>query len=348
MIAPDQPLHRHPQRGGDRWSDRTHSSKSSSTRHSKSAPLAMRRSVRESNARRDQRLHGVDDPYGAPTRARADHRHGSRNRRRERARPSSRSAQAGLRPLNGQRLRSVLAVIVISPSSSAARCSVESGGHRGRNERTLPWNAGAEREIPDRGAKWPVRPRRMCDLSRTVREGRVLLPRQSACHREQHRHANVNSHTYENLAVAPAFTTFKAQMLIELPAGNECAGHGRGHFDDAVHIDGNAVGLAAGSDDPERLSDLMPKINSVRTNSLIGMSAATWSNRLTTTRSLPHVRRTLRAACSSSSIKKRGAVGEPRPWGAVSGSPPGCRAHIWMPSRNAGVKALVAQVRITS
>lgn len=91
--------------------------------------------------------------------------------------------------------------------------------------------------------------------------------------------ANVNSHTYENLAVAPAFTTFKAQMLIELrQAANAlatAAGISTMPFTSTETQLSSLQGLTIQN---EYLTDLMTKINSVRTNSLIGISAATWSN----------------------------------------------------------------------
>jgi hypothetical protein len=91
--------------------------------------------------------------------------------------------------------------------------------------------------------------------------------------------ANVNSHTYENLVVAPAFTTFKAQMLIELrQAANAlatAAGISTMPFTTPETQLSSLQGLPIQN---EYLTDLMTKINSVRTNSLIGMAAATWSN----------------------------------------------------------------------
>lgn len=88
--------------------------------------------------------------------------------------------------------------------------------------------------------------------------------------------ANVN--TYENLAVAPAFTPFKAQMLIELRQ--------------AVNTLADAAGITPAPYSAEELllsslqnqgiqasylTTLMTKINSVRTNAAIGMSSASFT-----------------------------------------------------------------------
>lgn len=91
--------------------------------------------------------------------------------------------------------------------------------------------------------------------------------------------ANLDNDTYENLAVAPNFTTFKAQMLIELrQAANSLAAAAGISSMPYSSGDLQLSSLQGQPIEDEYLTDLMSKINSVRTNSLINIPAASWSN----------------------------------------------------------------------
>lgn len=88
--------------------------------------------------------------------------------------------------------------------------------------------------------------------------------------------ANVN--TYENLAVAPAFTTFKAQMIIELRQAVNTLADAAG-ITPAPFSSGELLlsSLQNQNIQASYLTTLMTKINSVRTNAAIGMTSASFT-----------------------------------------------------------------------
>lgn len=91
--------------------------------------------------------------------------------------------------------------------------------------------------------------------------------------------ANVNSHTYENLAVAPSFINFKAQMLIELRQAANSLATAAGIATMPFTSTETELSLLRGlTIQNEYLTDLMTRINSVRTNSLVGLPAVNWVN----------------------------------------------------------------------
>ena len=91
--------------------------------------------------------------------------------------------------------------------------------------------------------------------------------------------ANLDNDTYENLAVSPSYTTFKAQMLIELRQAANSLAVAAG-ISSMPYSSGDLLlsSLQGQTIQNEYLTDLMTKINSVRTNGLVNIPTATWSN----------------------------------------------------------------------
>lgn len=90
--------------------------------------------------------------------------------------------------------------------------------------------------------------------------------------------ANVNSHTYEVLATPPAFTTVKAQHLIELRQAVNGLCDAVGAPQQYTPAELLLSSLQAKVVEDEDFTSLMTRINNIRTNALLAMPAASFTN----------------------------------------------------------------------